>query len=314
MDEPCPALLVASAGGHLKELHVLRPRLQLEEGVEWVTFKAPQVESLLAGEQVCFIPAIGPRDLKAVLRALPLAWRILRAGRYGRVFSTGSGVALVFLPLARILGSECHYIESAARRSAPSLTGRVLQLVPGIRRYAQSPSWTSRYWSYGGSVFDGFESVVEEPRPIRRVVVTLGTLHFSFRRLVERLIEILPTGAEVLWQVDTSSAKGLPIQTRTQLPAEEWAAAVRDADIVIAHAGIGSALGVLEAGRCPILVPRLRRYGEHVDNHQRLIADALASRGLAISRDACDLDLSDLVRASAVRILRNEQIPFALRR
>jgi UDP-N-acetylglucosamine transferase subunit ALG13 len=306
--------LVASSGGHLKELHVLRPRLSLGTRIEWVTFDTPQARSLLAGERVHFVPIIAPRHLKGLLCSLPAAWRILRAGRYGRVFSTGSGVALAFLPLARALGSECHYIESAARRSRPSLTGRVLSLMPGIRLYAQSREWANTTWTYGGSVFDGFEPVISDAIPIRRVVVTLGTLEFPFRRLIRRVAEILPPDVDVLWQIGTNPGAGLPGRIRRQLPAGELSAAIRKADVIIAHAGIGSVLDVLETGRCPVLVPRLKSHSEHVDSHQQLIADELTRRGLAITRDACELELSDLLRASAVRVInRNRQVPFVLR-
>jgi UDP-N-acetylglucosamine transferase subunit ALG13 len=58
----------------------------------------------------------------------------------------------------------------------------------------------------------------------------------------------------------------------------------------------------------------LKSHSEHVDSHQQLIADELTRRGLAITRDACELELSDLLRASAVRVInRNRQVPFVLR-
>ena len=43
------ALLVANDGGHIMQLHTLRPRLDVRD-VVWVTPRTPQTESLLAGE------------------------------------------------------------------------------------------------------------------------------------------------------------------------------------------------------------------------------------------------------------------------
>ena len=40
------------------------------------------------------------------------------------------------------------------------------------------------------------------------------------------------------------------------------------ADKVITHAGVGSVLCATNAGHTPLVVPRLRRYGEHIDDHQ----------------------------------------------
>ena len=89
--------------------------------------------------------------------------------------STGSGVALSFLPLAAAHGIPAHYIESAARVMEPSLTGRLLQRVPGIRLYRQYPDAARGKWRYAGSVFEGFEAAMTPTRPVRRIVVTLGS-------------------------------------------------------------------------------------------------------------------------------------------
>lgn len=304
-----PTLLVASSGGHLTELEALRARLQLEHRVEWVTFHTPQARSMLDGEVVHYVRSIAPRDAAGVLRNLRPALRILRAGGYGQVISTGSALALDFIPLARAMGIACHYVESAARQDGPSMTGRLLSPIPGVRLYSQSRTWTTARWHHRGSVFDGFEPVVVEESPVRRVVVTLGTLGYGFRRLVERLIDVLPAEAEVLWQTGGTGVADLPILSHDQLPAAELSAAMRAADVVISHAGIGSALSVLESGHCPVLAPRSRARGEHVDDHQIAIAVDLESRGLAVSRDAGAITYADVRRASALRARRRELPP-----
>lgn len=307
-------LLVASSGGHLKELHALRPRLHLGSDVDWVTFDTPQARSLLDGETVRYVRFVGPRRVVDLLRNLRPATRILRAGDYQRVISTGSGLALAFLPLASSMGIACHYIESAARQGGPSLTGRLLGPIPGVRCYSQSVTWTTRRWRHGGSVFDGFESTVVGEPAIRRVVVTLGTLSFGFRRLIERLLDILPTDAEVVWQTGGTDVTGLPIEAREQVPADQLGAAMRAADVVISHAGIGSALSALESGHCPVVAPRAHARGEHVDDHQAFIAADLESRGLAVSRAADDITFADLVLASQLRVCRRDTPPpFILR-
>jgi hypothetical protein len=60
-----------------------------------------------------------------------------RGHRFSRAISTGSSIAVPFLAAARLRGASCHYIESATRQTAPSLTGRTLACVPGISLYAQ---------------------------------------------------------------------------------------------------------------------------------------------------------------------------------
>lgn len=307
-------VLAATTGGHLTQLLDLAPRLPLPGPRLWVTFEGEQSRALLAGEQVAFIPWIGERDLAGVARATAHAARILRGPQpVAAVVSTGSAIALAFLPLAALLGLPAHYIESAARTGAPSLTGRLLRRVPGIRLYRQYPHRAQGRWRYGGSVFDGFAPVALPPRPLRKAVVTLGTMDQGFRRLLERLVAILPPEAEVLWQTGATPTEGLGIRAHRLLPATALEAAMREADVVVAHAGCGSALTALKAGRCPVLVPRDPRGGEVVDAHQAEIAEWLDAKGLALARQADRLTLDDLHRAASRRVARAPTVPdFAL--
>ena len=307
----------------MDELNRLRYRLSPPpEVVEWVTFDDSQSRSMLFGEKVHLVPYIKPRGYLAAGRVLSLAFRILRRGRFDRVVSTGSGIALPFLTAGRALGLECHYIESAARTTGPSLSGALVGRLPGTHGYTQHPAWSSPRWSYRGSLFDGYQAVApppgSRPPPARRVVVTLGTMRtYGFRRAVDRLHELLPLvcgpQAEVLWQVGGTEVADLGISAPARIPADEMTAAIRAADLVVAHAGIGSALAALDAGRCPVLLPRRVEHGEHVDDHQRLIAQALAERGLAVSRDPADLTVADLLAAMGTRIITDrESAPFEL--
>src|SRR5205823_6246401 len=78
--------------------------------------------------------------------------------------------------------------------------------------------------------------------PVRRIVVTLGSGLHSFRRLVERLVAIIPYGVEVLWQTGSTPVGDLAIKAQPIVPADVLDRAIRHADAVIAHAGCGSAL------------------------------------------------------------------------
>jgi UDP-N-acetylglucosamine--N-acetylmuramyl-(pentapeptide) pyrophosphoryl-undecaprenol N-acetylglucosamine transferase len=300
------ALLVAATGGHLAELVRLRPRLRDLNGgdVVWVTFDTPQSRSSLAGETVEFVGYTAPRDYARVARNSLEAARIMRRHRPRTVVSTGPGIALSFLPLGRARGLSCHFIESVARTMSPSVTGRLLRWVPGTRLYTQYSELAGGPWRYAGSVFDGFARAAHpDPGEVRRVVAMLGTIEgYGFRRLVERLLAILPADVDVLWQTGDTDVSGLPIEGRRALPERELRRAVEEADVVIAHAGAGSALMALESGRLPVLVPRLARHQEHVDDHQEQIAARLESRGLAVARSVDALAFEDLIAAAAVRV------------
>jgi UDP-N-acetylglucosamine transferase subunit ALG13 len=308
-------LLVASTGGHLKQLHQLHGRLSGVSGpFSWATFDTPQSRSLLAGEEIDFVPFVGGRDPANVARNAQHAWRILRDRKVETVVSTGSAVALPFFALGRAQRLRCHYIESAARIEGPSVTGRMIRRVPGVNRYAQYRGWAGHGWGFGGSVFDSFSAreVADPPAAIGRVVVTLGSYRgFGFPRLIRRLLEILPAEAEVLWQTGDTDVSEFPIEAHEAIPERELTAAMRDADVVVAHAGVGASLAAFEVGKCPLLVPRRLAHGEHVDDHQIQIADELAAKGLAISVNVAEMSLADLIAATRKEVVvRADPPPF----
>jgi UDP-N-acetylglucosamine transferase subunit ALG13 len=310
MDSPGRILLVASAGGHLKQLQRLRPRLPLDGEVVWATFDTPQSRSMLAGEEVVYVGYQGARDLPGLARNLRVGLRVIRSYRPDVIVSTGSQVALAFMIPARAHGIACHFIESAARSTGPSLTARIARRLPGVTMYTQYPHNTRWPWRYGGSVFEGFAAEPGPPVEPVRVVVTAGTFEgYGFGRLFERLIQVLPDSAEVLWQVGDTDVSRLGIEGRRSMPALELEQAILAADVVVAHAGVGSALASLEAGKLPILVPRRQEHGEHVDDHQVQIADELASRGLALHRSVEGLTWDDLVAAAGRRIVATDRPP-----
>ena len=320
-------LFVATTGGHLTQLDSLAPRIPTNGAEVWVTHANEQSRSILADRDVEFVPYVGVRDVPNVLRCIPDARRLMERRKLTRAVSTGSGIALGYLPYLAARGVECHYIESATRVSGPSLTGRVLQWVPGVRTYTQYPSWADRRWGYAGSVFDGYEAAAlpRVPHGVVRVVVTVGAATgYPFRRLFEHLAPLLaPDGAlaqatglpvQVLWQTAETTVEDLQIQATPVLPAAELAAALGRADIVISHAGTGSALAALNAGRYPILAIRDRARGEQVDDHQHQLATELARRGLAMHRDADSITIDDMLHTTGLSIRRTASPPpFELR-
>ena len=306
-------LLVASTGGHLAELHDLVPRLGVPER-RWVTFDSPQSRSLLAGEDVVHVPPAASRDLVGTVRDLVIARKMFRGRRYDRVISTGASIAMAFFLPAAAAGVECTYIESATRTHGPSLTGRMAARLPGVRMFTQYRSWADETWQYGGSIFDGFAAAPSGRRPVRKVVVTLGTHpRYTFPRLLARLVTVLPPGLEVLWQVGATRIPRMPAGARVSVPVEEMRRAMREADVVVSHAGVGSALAAMQAGRRAVYVPRRRVHGEHVDDHQVAMARELQRRGLVLAGEADHVTFADLETAASWSVQAGERVqPFRL--
>lgn len=302
-------LLVASEGGHLAQLYMLSQRLSPMDDRVWVTFETPQSKSLLADQEVHFAPFAGSRDLAGTARATAWARGFLRGNHFDSAVSTGASIALAVLPLAARQGADCHYIESATRTEGPSLTGRLLTPFRSIHLHTQHERWSDQRWTYVVSVFDGFRSLpLAHPLPPQRVVVSLG-MHkgVGFRRLLEQLVRIIPDGIDVLWQVGYTDASGLGIKAQVGLPAAELSLAMAESDAVITHAGVGSAMSALEAGKRPVFVPRRKRFKEHVDDHQVLLARELDRRGLAFHAEADELQWDAVVRAASWRVAHDAE-------
>jgi len=111
------------------------------------------------------------------------------------------------------------------------------------------------------------------------ILVTVGTNEARFDRLLHAVAE-LPAGERVLVQYGASPVRPPNAECVEFLLFDELVEAIRAARVVVTHAGVGSILTVLSAGKRPVVVPRLQRYGEAVDDHQVEFGRRLGEAGL----------------------------------
>lgn len=291
-------VLCASTGGHLQQLHRIASQLGVHPDSLWITFDNEQSRSLLYECRTYFIPYIASRDWKRTLAAVPKVASRLRKEDFDVAVSTGAAVAGVVLPVARALGKEALYIESVARHDGPSVTGRILSAVPGVKLYTQHPNWSNSRWKFEVSVLQGYRSESRDPVPVsesKKVFVTLGTIRpYRFDSLVDRLAEIVPADWKIVWQLGATMRDDLRGEVYEYMSVDEFDLHAKSADVVISHGGVGSALRILDTGKVPIMVPRRALRGEHVDDHQEQICGLLSDMGIARFVEADSVDLNDL--------------------
>lgn len=121
------------------------------------------------------------------------------------------------------------------------------------------------------------------------IFVTVGTTHFPFDRLLSA-VATLETDDELVVQHGPSQVPIDNARLIDFLSFDELNDYVRDAGTVISHAGVGSIMVALSHGKRPIVVPRLERFGEAVDDHQLQVATLLDRAGRVRAVD----DLADL--------------------
>jgi UDP-N-acetylglucosamine--N-acetylmuramyl-(pentapeptide) pyrophosphoryl-undecaprenol N-acetylglucosamine transferase len=295
-------LVVASTGGHLAQATKWASILQLHEDSTFVTFDSEQARGLLENRSQIHVPYIRPRGALNVVRAAAQLLQAIPRGRYDAILSTGAGLALSAVPLAVQLGVPMYYIESVSRFAGPSLTGRVLERLPRVRRYAQHPTYDRRRWSEVPSLLGDY-AVVGSPSPESaadgrplKVLVTLGTIKpYRFDRMVDAIQKCLRPGDEVIWQLGVTTRTDLGGEVEDQLDAARFREAAKD--VVLTHAGVGTILQLLDDGKFPVVFARRAELGEHVDDHQEQILGRLLALGLALPGEAA-LTREDLLKAA----------------
>lgn len=294
-------LWVASSGGHFAQLMRIANAADAAPDSDWVTFENPQTSGALDGKRAHFVDYVAPRDVRNAAKAARWAAGHLRKEKYDLCISTGAALAVSVLPIAAARGVDTVYVESISRVDGPSLSGKLLRRVPRIRTFTQHEGWSSAQWQWKGSILDSWTAQERQaPREPRRFFVTLGTIRpYRFDRAIDAILAVLEPGDEVTWQVGCSERDDLPGSVHRELKPAEFRRLAEEADVTVTHAGVGSILELLDMGIAPAIVVRSRENAEHVDNHQRQIAEAMTSRGLAFELDLERPSRETFVRASS---------------
>ena len=112
------------------------------------------------------------------------------------------------------------------------------------------------------------------------IFVTVGTNEARFDRLLQAVAK-LELDEELVVQHGHSSRIEIPgAQLVDFLPFDVMTETIRRARVVVTHAGVGSVMVALGNGKCPVVVPRRKSFGEAVDDHQLQLGRRFADAGL----------------------------------
>lgn len=103
------------------------------------------------------------------------------------------------------------------------------------------------------------------------IFVTLGSQKFQFNRLLKKIDDLIEAGVitePVFAQTGASDYVPKFYEYQTFLDRETFAENMSRCDTVITHGGTGAIIGAVKQGKKVIAVPRLAKFGEHVDDHQ----------------------------------------------
>lgn len=115
------------------------------------------------------------------------------------------------------------------------------------------------------------------------IFVTVGA-QMPFDRLVRAVDEWAgESGEHVFAQVGESDYTARHIETAPFVSTEEMRRRMREADGIVAHAGMGTILSALELGRPLLVLPRLGHLGETRNDHQVAAATHFSRKGVLLA-------------------------------
>lgn len=123
------------------------------------------------------------------------------------------------------------------------------------------------------------------------ILVLLGTQNNSFHRLLEEIQRNIDNGnikEDVVVQKGHTKFESKGMTLYNQLPLQEIEKLIEEANLVITHGGVGSIISSIERGRKVIAVPRLKKYKEHVNDHQFDIINSFNDMGYIIGTNGVE--------------------------
>lgn len=103
------------------------------------------------------------------------------------------------------------------------------------------------------------------------ILVTVGSQKFQFNRLLKKIDDLIENKIitdKVFAQIGVSDYKPKNYEYTDFLTQDEFLKKMDECDTVITHAGTGVIVNAVKKEKKVIAVPRLAKYGEHVDDHQ----------------------------------------------
>jgi len=124
------------------------------------------------------------------------------------------------------------------------------------------------------------------------IFLTTGT-QFPFDRLIRAVDQACSRGLldqEVFAQVGASTYQPRAFRSVSQLDRQEYNRCMSEACAIIGHAGMGTITQALDHHKPLLVLPRLKRFGEVVNDHQVDIARRFAEAGHVLAvYDAADI-------------------------
>lgn len=123
------------------------------------------------------------------------------------------------------------------------------------------------------------------------IFVTLGTQDKTFERLLKAIDKSIEKGEikeKVIVQAGNTKYESKNMEILDLISPDKFQQLVDECDLLITHGGVGSILSAVKQGKKVIAAPRLKKYNEHVNDHQKQIIKEFAQDGYIIELEDMD--------------------------
>ncbi|MFQ6010411.1 MAG: PssE/Cps14G family polysaccharide biosynthesis glycosyltransferase [Candidatus Aenigmatarchaeota archaeon] len=114
------------------------------------------------------------------------------------------------------------------------------------------------------------------------IFVTVGTPKYDFSRLIKKMDEVAKK-KNIFMQIGNTKYVPVNCKYKRFLSRKEFENRIKKSEVIVTHAGVGSIIDVLNAKKPIVVVPRRKKLGEHVNDHQMDITKEFEKRGLIIA-------------------------------
>lgn len=150
------------------------------------------------------------------------------------------------------------------------------------------------------------------------VFVSVGTQKQQFTRIFQMVENsIVLKDDEIVAQTGNTKFESKRIKMLPSIDNNKFNEYIKKADFVICHGGVGTIFNALENGKRILVVPRLSKYKEHINDHQLEVAGQLEKEGyLILYKDGEDFDkyVNKLKSFNSKKYVSDEQFLDILRK
>ena len=118
------------------------------------------------------------------------------------------------------------------------------------------------------------------------ILVTLGTQDKTFDRLLKAIDKQIKLGNikdKVIVQAGFTKYESDNMEIFDLISMKKFDELIDDATLVITHGGVGSILGAIRKNKKVIAIPRLSKYKEHTNDHQKEIVEEFVKQGYILT-------------------------------